>query len=83
MSEEECFAPLSPQCGGCHKWPVERLAVRVIPVPGCFGQIDMKNRFELPGVFDAEMIRRAVSCKSNTGTGVFGQIDMKNRFPTL
>ena len=32
------------------------LAVKVIPVPGCFGQIDMKNRFELPGVFNAEIL---------------------------
>ena len=37
-------------------WIVERLARRVIPVPGCFCQIDMKNRFELPGVFKAEIL---------------------------
>ena len=37
-------------------WLVERLAVRVIPVPGCFGEIDMENQFGLPGVSNAEIL---------------------------
>ena len=34
----------------------EVLAVRVIPVPGCFGRIDMEHRFAAPGVFKPEIL---------------------------
>ena len=34
----------------------EVLAVRIIPVPGCFAQIDMKNRFTGRRVFKAEIL---------------------------
>ena len=51
--EFHCFG--APTCINII-WLVERLAVRVIPVPECFGQIDMRNRFSTPRVFKPEIL---------------------------
>ena len=44
---------------------VKRLAVRVIPVPGCFGQISMKNRFSGRRVFKPEIFEICTFVWSN------------------